>query len=125
MDGHILQTIGLAGRGDVTAEGLVSVKTPPQTLSPDEAAVIQDVASFEAVDYVFFRRFSDDRSSQPAAFVIDNSDERFSTEDLARIHNALWLHGVAPLVYVAWPTRVDILTRKAHVVRRTESLLHR
>jgi hypothetical protein len=31
-------------------------------------------------------------------------------ERLARLHQKLWLHGVAPLVYVAWPTRIDILS---------------
>ncbi|MEA1951937.1 MAG: hypothetical protein U9N87_11165, partial [Planctomycetota bacterium] len=30
--------------------------------------------------------------------------------ELARLHSKLWLHGVAPLIYVLWPTRVDILS---------------
>jgi hypothetical protein len=62
------------------------------------------------VDYVFFRRFDDGRSSQPAALVIDNTTERLTEAELAKTHHDLWLLGVVPLVYVAWPTRVDILS---------------
>ncbi|NQU24366.1 MAG: N-6 DNA methylase, partial [Candidatus Nealsonbacteria bacterium] len=68
-----------------------------------------DAESFEHVDFVFFRRFSDGRSSQVAAYVVDNSDERLDEQALAELHLQVWLHGVAPLLYVAWPTRVDVL----------------
>ena len=66
-------------------------------------------------NYVFFRRFKDNqgkhiRSSQVAAYVVDNSQQGLIEADLANLHHVLWLHGVAPLVYVAWPTRIDILT---------------
>ena len=71
---------------------------------------MRDVQAFDAVDYVFFRRFNDGRSSQPAAFVIDNTAERFSEGQLAKTHHDLWLHGVTPLVYIAWPTRIDVLS---------------
>ena len=110
MEGLALQSVGFARDGETTVEGLIAVKNPPATLSPDEAAVVRNAASFAEIDYVFFRRFGDGRSSQPAAFVIDNSSERLSADELARVHNELWLHGVAPLVYVAWPTRIDILS---------------
>jgi hypothetical protein len=71
---------------------------------------VRDVQVFDAVDYVFFRRFEDGRSSQPAAFVIDNTGERFTEGQLAATHHDLWLHGVAPLVYIAWPARIDVLS---------------
>ena len=64
----------------------------------------------EALNFVFFRRFSDGRSSQVAAYVIENSDEHLDEARLAQIHKEVWLHGSAPLLYVAWPTRVDVLS---------------
>jgi len=110
MNGVALQCVDLAQPNGEWIAGLVSVHEGQGSLCPDEGAVIRDVSAFPEVDFVFFRRFTDDRSSQPAAFVINNSEERLSEQDLARIHNELWLHGVAPLIYVAWPTRIDILS---------------
>ncbi len=90
---------------------LVSVLAADQVIRPDEGAIVRDVAaSFPEVTYVLFRRFDDARASQPAAFVVDNSGERWNEDDLAQLHRRLWLHGVAPLIYAAWPTRIDILT---------------
>src|SRR5690606_135651 len=53
---------------------------------------------------------TDFRSSVVAAYVVDNSNARVTEQQLAALHHELWLHGGAPLVYVAWPTRVDILS---------------
>jgi hypothetical protein len=105
-----LQSVNFADATGVAIDGLVSVANPPDGLSPDEASVLRQAATFPEVTFVFFRRFSDGRSSQPAAFVVDNEGEHLDNEQLAKLHNDLWLHGVAPLVYVAWPTRIDILS---------------
>lgn len=105
-----LQAVNLADAAGKPLDGLVSVLSPANELSPDEASVIRQASAFPDVTYVFFRRFSDGRSSQPAAFVVDNGDEHLDNEQLAKLHNELWLHGVAPLVYVTWPTRIDILS---------------
>ncbi len=110
MDGGILESVGLAPESREAADGLVSVRHPPVGLPVDEAALVRDVQVFDAVDHVFFRRFDDGRSSQPAAFVIDNTAERFTEGQLAQTHHDLWLHGVAPLVYIAWPARIDVLS---------------
>jgi len=107
-----LQCIDLIGAGEAPLPGLVSVRhrgaTAP-SLTVDEQAAVFDAESFDHVDFVFFRRFSDGRSSQVAAYVVDNSDERLDEQALAELHLQIWLHGVAPLLYVAWPTRVDVL----------------
>lgn len=110
MDGGALDAVGLAPNSREALDGLVSVRQPPLGLSIDEAALVLDAQAFDAVDYVFFRRFNDGRASQPAAFVIDNSDQRMTEAQLAQTHHALWLHGVAPLVYIAWPSRIDVLS---------------
>ncbi len=110
MDGHTLESVGLAPGSREAADGLVSIRRPPAGLPVDEAALVRGVQVFDALDYIFFRRFDDGRSSQPAAFVIDNTNERFTEGQLAETHHQLWLHGVAPLVYIAWPTRVDVLS---------------
>jgi hypothetical protein len=94
------------GRGGL-AFGLVPVHGDTKFDRVDEAAVLHDAKSFEDVDNVFFRRFSDGRSSQAAAFVIDNSDGAHDETALSRLHHQLWLHGMAPLMYVAWRTRID------------------
>ncbi len=105
-----LQSVNFADASGAPLDGLVSVTGPLDGLSPDEATVLRQAASFPDVTFVFFRRFSDGRSSQPAAFVVDNEDEHLDNQTLARLHNDLWMHGVAPLVYVTWPTRIDILS---------------
>lgn len=105
-----LQSVNFADASGALLDGLVSVTSPPDGLSPNEASVLRQAATFPDVTFVFFRRFSDGRSSQPAAFVVDNEDEHLDNQTLAKLHNDLWLHGVAPLVYVAWPTRIDILS---------------
>lgn len=85
------------------------------SLSIDERAAINDAKSFSdrdsdaRIDYVFFRRFSGERSSQVSAYIVDNTDERLDNKALAQLHRQVWLHGTAPLLYVAWPTRVDVL----------------
>jgi hypothetical protein len=38
------------------------------------------------------------------------TDEHLDEHALARIHQRLWLNGFSPLLYVGWPTRVDILS---------------
>ena len=110
MDSGILESVGFAATSPEAADGLVSVRHPPAELPVNEAALVREVQVFDAVDYVFFRRFDDGRSSQPAAFVIDNAAERFTQDQLAQTHHDLWLHAVAPLVYIAWPTRIDVLS---------------
>ena len=96
-------------------DGLVSVASPKDAKSSQERAVLEEASRFEYIDYVYFRRFSDTeggrkRSSQIAAYVVDNSKQLLTPEVLAELHHKLWLHGAAPLVYVSWPTKVDILS---------------
>ena len=100
-------------------DGLVSVRRPGASKSPHEEAIVRHAQEFEIVDHVFFRRFVDGagrhmRSSQVLAYVVDNSREKHSPEVLAKLHHKLWLQGLAPLIYVAWPTRVDVLSCARH-----------
>jgi hypothetical protein len=96
-------------------DGLVPVNKPAMALGQHERSVLLQAKAFEQIDYVFFRRFTDAdgnhiRSSQIAAYVVDNSLEKLTQQDIAQLHHKLWLHGSAPLIYVAWPTSVDILS---------------
>lgn len=92
--------------------GLVPTNKPVNNmdLSVDEKSAVRDAKLFDHIDFVFFRRFSDGRSSQISAYVIENSDERLDKNQLAQLHLQVWLHGAAPLIYVAWPSRIDVLT---------------
>jgi hypothetical protein len=106
-----LQCVDFLGADGKPIPGLVSVRnTDTTTLRIDEQAAIFDAKLFENIDFVFFRRFADGRSSQIAAYVVDNSDERLDEKSLSELHLKVWLHGTAPLLYVAWPSRIDILT---------------
>jgi len=92
--------------------GLVAVdeKNRSRTsLSVDEQAAILDAGSFERIDYIYFRRFSDGRSSQVAAYIVDNSSTPLDENALSKLHAQVWLQGRAPLLYIAWPTRIDVL----------------
>lgn len=98
--------------GDKPASGLVPVYgTDMNHLTVDEQAAVVHAQRIDHIDYIFFRRFAeDDRSSQVAAYVIDNCDEHLSREALARLHAQVWVQGVAPLLYVAWQSRIDVLS---------------
>ncbi|MBN1903024.1 N-6 DNA methylase [Candidatus Sumerlaeota bacterium] len=92
-------------------------------LSIDERAAVHDAALFEHIDYIFFRRFSQGRSSHIAAYIVDNTTNRLDKNELAKLHKKVWLHGTAPLLYVFWPGEVDILAcaRGADFWQRDES----
>lgn len=95
---------------DTKVPGLVRIRGKKGRLSVSEEAAMLTAEDIEGLDFVFFRRFSDGRSSQVAAYVIDNSDERLGEAKLAVIHKEVWLNGSAPLLYVGWPTHVDVLS---------------
>ncbi|MHB0945637.1 MAG: HsdM family class I SAM-dependent methyltransferase [Sedimentisphaerales bacterium] len=91
--------------------GLVSVRDQNviKSLSIDEQAVVFEARSFKRIDFVFFRRFSDSRSSQVAAYIVDNSGNKLDNSTLAALHHQVWLQGTSPLLYIAGVSQVDIL----------------
>ena len=106
-----LQSVDLVDFDGKPTPGLVPLHTAAKVgLRIDEQAAVTYAETFDRIDYVFFRRFSDGRSSQILAYVVDNSDEKLDEQTIAELHLKIWLHGAAPLVYIAWPTRIDILT---------------
>jgi hypothetical protein len=105
-----LHAVDLSTGPDTKVSGLIPIRGRRENLSIAEEAVVREAEGIEGLDYVFFRRFADERSSQVAAYVIDNGDERHTESDLAQIHLQVWLNGEAPLLYVGWPTRVDVLS---------------
>ncbi len=111
MTANSLRLVDLVNEDGTHANGLIRVN-PPRTarLRIDEQVAVSDAGRLNRIDYIFFRRFSDGRSSQVAAYVIDNSDERLTETELGQIHLQAWLHGKAPLLYIAWPSRIDLLT---------------
>ncbi len=114
-----LKVVDFVDSNSKIIDGLVPVHNPASAETPHERAILHEVSAFKPIDYVFFRRFKSPdgkhlRSSQVAAYVIDNSKAQWTEGDLASWHRELWLHGGAPLVYVAWQTRVDILSCARH-----------
>ena len=108
---NTLQLVDLIDSDGKATPGLVPIRgTAKANLRIDEQAAVTYAETFDRIDYVFFRRFSDGRSSQISAYVVDNSDRRLDEEALAELHQKVWLHGAAPLLYVFWPSRIDILT---------------
>lgn len=105
-----LNMLNLGPESGKSFPGLISVRGKRARLGLDEEAAMHRAEAIGDIDYVFFRRFSDERSSQVAAYVIDNHDSRFSERKLASIHQKLWWNGGAPLLYVGWQTRVDVLS---------------
>ena len=94
-----------------SAPGFVSLRdNTGVNLAVDERAAVHDARTFEHIDYIYFRRFSDGRSSQIAAYIVDNSTHRLDEKALAELHWKVWLYGLAPLIYVAWQSRIDILS---------------
>ena len=111
MTNSTLKFVDLISSDGKLTPGLVPIQCADTVgLGIAEQAAVFDAKSFQDIDFVFFRRFSDGRSSQVSAYVVDNSDERLDEKKLAELHLRVWLHGVAPLLYVAWPSRIDVLT---------------
>lgn len=115
----LLQQLHLAPkRGKALLSGLVSVKDnslPPRSIAEHvarrEASLLQGPKDDQGIgiDYIFFRRFNDGRSPQVVAYVVDNSGNVHTREEIAELHRRVWLNGTAPLLYVEWPTQVDVL----------------
>lgn len=115
----LLQQLHLAPKmGKVLLSGLVSVKDeslPPQSIAEyvarREASLLQGPKKDRGIgiDYIFFRRFNDGRSPQVSAYVVDNNGNDHTREEIAELHRRVWLNGTAPLLYVEWPTQVDVL----------------
>jgi predicted Rdx family selenoprotein len=104
----LLESLQFSTVGSVP--GLVPVLGDEPSERIEEQHARRQAAEIGGIDYIFFRRFEDGRSSQAAACVIDNADEHLSAHDLALLHQKLWLNGLSPLLYVGWQTRVDILS---------------
>ena len=110
MANALLQSVDFIRADGKLNSGLVSVKKCiAKKLSVDEQATIFEAKSFDHVDYVFFRRFSDGRSSQVAAYVVDNSDGKLNDKTLSELHRQVWLQGTTPLLYIAGASKIDIL----------------
>ena len=102
------ELVDLVDSGGKLIDGLASVISPASTDRLHERAVLEQAKTFRHVDYVLFRRFGGEkdvhfRSSQVAAYVVDNSQQRLSEDELARLHHQLWLQGVAPLISTVDP----------------------
>ena len=112
MADNSLQLVDFINPDGIYIQGLIPIGSAADTigLSIDEQVAVFDAESFKHINFVFFRRFSDGRSSQILAYVVDNSDEQLDEKALAELHLQVWLHGTAPLLYIAWPSRIDVLT---------------
>jgi len=111
MANSALQLVDFISSDGKPTSGLVPIRNAEKSdLGIDEKAAVLCAETFKYIDYVYFRRFSDGRSSQILAYVVDNSDGKLDERTLAELHLKVWLHGTAPLLYIAWPSRIDILT---------------
>ncbi|MBW8000606.1 MAG: N-6 DNA methylase [Planctomycetes bacterium] len=119
MANVLLQSVDFIRADGKLSSGLVSVKgSIPEKLTVDEQSVVVEAKTFKhfktennipIIDYVFFRRFSDGRSSQVAAYVVDNSDDKLDKKTLSELHRQVWLQGTVPLLYIAGTSQIDIL----------------
>lgn len=92
---------------------LVRVQEKPDfDLALDEKIAIRAAAFLypSPPTHVLFRRFSDGRSSQVAAYVVDNEVCQYSKTQLALLHQNVWLSGATPLLYVANSHEVSIFS---------------
>lgn len=81
---------------------LIRVSEEPDLDLPiDEQVAVRAAFFFDPKPtHILFRRFSDGRSSQVAAYVVDNSICGYDKEQISRLHHNVWLSGVTPLLYV-------------------------
>lgn len=111
MINRVLQFVDFISPEGKLTSGLVPIHgTVTEELSIAEQVAVNNAKSFEHIDFIFFRRFTDGRSSQIAAYIVDNSKQKNNEKELSELHREVWLQGAAPLLYIAWPSRIDILT---------------
>lgn len=81
---------------------LIRVSEEPDLDLPIDEQVAVRAAFFldPKPTHILFRRFSDGRSSQVAAYVVDNSICGYDKEQISRLHHNVWLSGATPLLYV-------------------------
>jgi hypothetical protein len=118
MANALLQSVDFIRADGKLTSGLVTVKgSIAKKLTIDEQAVVVEAKTFKhfetkndipIIDFVFFRRFSDGRSSQVAAYVVDNSDDKLDKKTLSELHRQVWLQGTTPLLYIAGASQIDI-----------------
>lgn len=100
-------------RGAGEDSGLVSLRPKPvwpERIEEREAAETAIRIGKGRIDAILFRRFADGRSSQVAAYWIDNTGNKISDEEIASLHRDLWLYGGVPILYVAGLTEVRIFS---------------
>ncbi len=83
----------------------------------DERLVLHHAKKLKA-NAVYFRRI-EGRSSIPQLFIFDNSDSKFSPENLGEIHIKLWSSGIVPLYYVFDNTDIKIFDCRKPVNKKT------
>jgi len=107
---------------DTAPPGLEKVcASPPAALAIDEQIALRQAHLLcDRIDFVFFRRFADGRSSQVAAYVIDDAGSKFTPDDISSLHHRLWLSGTTPLLYVSWQDHVDVLSCAAGAVAKNK-----
>lgn len=100
----------ISGLVSVNDDRLIPTNTS-ERIARESARLLEgsNVTKNIPIDFIFFRRFTDGRSSQVAAYVLDNSANVYTKEQIAELHYRVWLNGVAPLLYVEWPMQIDIL----------------
>ena len=77
------------------------LKEPDSNLPIDEQIALRTAFFLDPQPtHILFRRFSDGRSSQIAAYVVDNSICGYTREQVAKLHHNVWLSGITPLLYV-------------------------
>ncbi len=107
---HPLQIVDFLKPDNSPAPGLVHV-SDPVTDRIEEKAFVRDARRFKyKVDYVFFRRYTDGRSSKAMAYVIDATPNKLTEDEIAELHSQMWIQGLVPLLYVGWRDRIDILS---------------
>lgn len=107
------EQLGFVPRGAAVPNGLVSLRPVPARFERVEERDAVELALRIGkgwIDAVLFRRFADGRSSQVAAYWIDNADSKVSDDEIASLHRALWLCGEVPLLYVGGLTDVRIFS---------------
>lgn len=95
------------------ASVLARVKEIPDApLRLDEKIAVRTAHSVSArINYVLFRRFGGNRSSQVVAYILETDFRNpISANEIKSLHHSIWLSGQTPLFYIASPSKVDIFS---------------
>jgi hypothetical protein len=109
-----LQRLDFYPSSDGSRSLLLVSQINDDNLTPLEVFALENARDFKATA-VYFRHFTDGRTSIPQIYIYDSTENKIDDKELAEIHRNLWSNNRVPLFIVLEKTEVKIFDARAPV----------